>query len=128
MLPVCGLLNCSYTTLSTWIDKYLEVRFPGLVASIKHDNVPQKLSQEQKQELKKIVLDKSPQDFGINRNLWTGKVEYLFSPRGLEVAVVTVERFIERVSRLDEQNATAIAFPNAIAVGYRLKLELRGLS
>ncbi|MBC6473197.1 MAG: helix-turn-helix domain-containing protein [Hormoscilla sp. GM102CHS1] len=36
-LEVCGILNCSYTTLSTWIDKYLEVRFPGLVAPIRHD-------------------------------------------------------------------------------------------
>ena len=23
-LEVCGILNCSYTTLSTWIDKYIE--------------------------------------------------------------------------------------------------------
>jgi len=32
---------------------------------------------------------------------------YWFSPRGLEVAVVTVERFMERVRRLYEQNVTA---------------------
>lgn len=73
-LEVCGILNCRYTTLSNWIDKYLEGGFQGLVAPIRHSGSPQKLSQEQKQELKEIVLDKSPQDFGINRNLWTGKV------------------------------------------------------
>ncbi|NEP62463.1 MAG: hypothetical protein F6K31_36965 [Symploca sp. SIO2G7] len=32
---------------------------------------------------------------------------YRFSPQGLAVAVVTVERFFERVRRLYEQNATA---------------------
>ncbi|NEP79500.1 MAG: reverse transcriptase [Okeania sp. SIO3B3] len=36
-----------------------------------------------------------------------GFLGYLFSPRGLAVAVVTVERFFERVRRLYEQNATA---------------------
>lgn len=73
-LQVCSLLKCTYVTLTNWIDIYLEGGLQGLVKPIKHKNTPQKLSVEQKKELKQIILEKSPQDFGIDRNFWTVKV------------------------------------------------------
>ena len=32
------------------------------------------LGPEQKQELKRIILEQSPRDYGINRNIWTGEI------------------------------------------------------
>lgn len=44
-----------------------------LTESIKHQ-VPQKLNWEQKQEIKQMLLEKTPRDYGIDRNLWTAKI------------------------------------------------------
>ena len=69
-LQVCSLIGCSYNTLTSWIDKYLAGGLQGLVELIKHKNAPQRLSPEQKQELKQIILEQSPWDYGISRNIW----------------------------------------------------------
>jgi len=73
-LQVCCLIGCRYNTLTSWIDKYIEGGLSGLVAPIKHKNAPQRLSSEQKQELKRMLLEQSPQDYGITRNIWTGEI------------------------------------------------------
>ena len=73
-LQVCTIIGCSYNTLNDWIDKYIEGGLSKLVEAIKHTNVPQQLSQEQRQELKEMILEKSPRDYGIARNIWTGDI------------------------------------------------------
>lgn len=73
-LQVCGLIGSRYNTLTSWIDKYIEGGLSGLIAPIKHKNAPQRLSPEQKQELKRIILKQSPRDYGISRNIWTGEI------------------------------------------------------
>lgn len=70
---VSQLLNCTYKTLTSWIDKYLEGGLEKLTESIKH-RVPQRLSPVQKQEFKQMLLEQTPLDYGIDRNLWTAKV------------------------------------------------------
>lgn len=45
-----------------------------MVVPIKHQNAPQRLSPEQKQELKQIILEQTPRDYGITRNLWTAEI------------------------------------------------------
>ncbi len=66
-------LNCTYKTLTTWMDKFLEGGLEKLTESIKHQ-APQKLNEEQKQEIKQMLLEKTPRDYGIDRNLWTAKI------------------------------------------------------
>lgn len=73
-LQVCHLIGCTYNTLTSWIDKYIEGGLLGLVAPIQHKNAPQRLSPEQKQELKRMLLEQSPHDYGITRNIWTGEI------------------------------------------------------
>ena len=73
-LKVCTIMRCSYNTLNDWMDKYIEGGFNKLVEAIKHTNVPQQLSKAQKQTLKRMVLDQSPRDYGIARNIWTGDI------------------------------------------------------
>ena len=73
-LQVCRSIGCAYNTLSSWIDKYIEGGLLGLVVPIKHQNAPQRLSPEQKQELKQIILEQTPRDYGITRNLWTAEI------------------------------------------------------
>ncbi len=73
-LQVCGLIGSRYNTLTSWLDKYLHGGLEGLVAPIKHQKAPQRLSQEQKQQLKQIILEQSPHDYGISRNIWTGEI------------------------------------------------------
>jgi transposase len=72
-LQVCKLMGCSYNTLSGWIDKFINEGLEGLVEPITH-KVPQRLSSDQKEELKKILLNQRPQDYGIDRNIWTGEL------------------------------------------------------
>ena len=73
-LKVCTIMGCSYNTLNDWMDKYIEGGLNKLVEAIKHINVAQQLSQEQKQALKRMILEQSPRDYGIARNIWTGDI------------------------------------------------------
>lgn len=69
-IEVSALVNCTYKTLSTWIDKFLEGGLSGLVQPITHQ-VASKLNLEQRQELKIMLLEQKPTDYGIDRNIWT---------------------------------------------------------
>ncbi len=71
---VCRSLGCSYNALTKWMDVVLLDGLKQLVAPIKHPNTPQCLSPEQKQELKRMILEQSPRDYGVSRNLWTAVV------------------------------------------------------
>ena len=70
---VSQLVDCTYKTLTSWIDKYLEGGLEKLTESIKHQ-VPQRLNPEQKQQFKQMLLQQTPIDYGIDRNLWTAKI------------------------------------------------------
>jgi len=72
-IEVSKLLNCTDKTITTWIDKFLEGGLKMLTAPIRHQ-VKERLNPEQKQELKRIILSKTPKDYGIDRNIWTGKI------------------------------------------------------
>ena len=61
---VSQLLSCTYKTLTSWIDKYLEDGLEKLTEPIKHQ-VPQRLNTAQKQQFKQILLQQTPIDYGI---------------------------------------------------------------
>lgn len=67
------IVGCVERTLTTWIDIYLEQGLIGLTVPIRHQK-PQKLNGEQKQQLKVILLEQNPTDYGIDRYIWTGKI------------------------------------------------------
>ncbi|BDM80309.1 hypothetical protein AM10699_31770 [Acaryochloris marina MBIC10699] len=75
-------VGCSYDTLTRWMDKYLDGGLQGLVQSIRHQK-PSRLSPEEQQQLKEMVLTQRPTDYGIDRNMWTGAI----------LAVVIEQRF-----------------------------------
>lgn len=66
-------VGCRYDTLTSWIDKYLEGGLSGLVSPIQHQK-PSRLSPEQQQQLKEMVLTQRPTDYGYDRHLWTGAI------------------------------------------------------
>lgn len=70
---VSELVNCTYKTLSSWIDKYLEGGLKKITEPIKHQT-PQRLNPTQKQKFKQMLLEQTPIDYGIDRNLWTAKI------------------------------------------------------
>lgn len=70
---VSELVKCTYKTLSTWIDKFLEGGLNELVKPITHQ-VSSKLDLEQRKELKIMLLSQKPTDYGIDKNIWTGKI------------------------------------------------------
>ena len=70
---VSQLVSCTYKTLTSWIDKYLEGGLEKLTEPIKHQ-VPQRLNTTQKQQFKQMLLQQTPIDYGIDRNLWTAKI------------------------------------------------------
>lgn len=72
-IEVSTLINCTYKTLSTWIDKFLEGGLNELVQPITHQ-VAARLNLEQRQDLKIMLLEQKPTDYGIDRNIWTGEI------------------------------------------------------
>jgi len=66
-------LKLSYKTTGTWLKIYLKKGLLGLVEK-KSSHSKQRLSPSQKQELKEILLTKTPQDYGFDRYIWTGEI------------------------------------------------------
>jgi transposase len=66
-------LGCSNTSLASWLDCYLVKGLEGLVEDIRHQK-PERLTQEQKQQLQTWLLDKQPVDFGLEAYIWTAKL------------------------------------------------------
>lgn len=66
-------LGCRYDTLTNWIDKYLSDGLMGLVTPIRHQK-PSRLTPEQQQQLKAMVLTQRPADYGYDRHLWSGAI------------------------------------------------------
>jgi transposase len=70
---VTQLLGCNYVTLTQWIDKFLSGGLHKLTEPITH-LVPSRLNPEQQLELKGMLLEQKPTDYGIDRYIWTGKI------------------------------------------------------
>ena len=70
---VTQILGCNYKSLTKWIDKFLEGGLPKLTQPITHQ-VPCRLQPSQQLELKKMLLEQKPTDYGIDRYIWTGKI------------------------------------------------------
>lgn len=70
---VCEEVGCTYETLTSWIDLYLKGGLSELVRPIRHQK-PSRLSLEQQQQLKVMVLTQRPSDYGIERQMWTGAI------------------------------------------------------
>jgi transposase len=70
---VCQQVGCSYDTLTRWLKKYLSGGLNELVSAITHQK-PSRLSSEQQQQLKVMVLEHRPTDYGIDRQMWTGAI------------------------------------------------------
>ena len=66
-------VRCARQTLITWIDMYCTGGLDSLTQAIK-SNKPEKISDEQKVELKRMLLENKPTDYSIDRQLWTGKI------------------------------------------------------
>lgn len=72
-LEVAATIGVTYKTLSQWIDLFLDGGLEQLTRPITHDK-PSRLSPEQKQLLKQMVLEQFPTDYGIDKWIWTGEV------------------------------------------------------
>ena len=70
---VAQIVGRTDLTIAKWIGKYLENGLEGLVEPIKHQ-VKERLNPEQQQEIKGMVLNDSPTKYGIDREIWTGKI------------------------------------------------------
>ena len=70
---VMAKLGCARQSLISWIDLYCEGGLEALVRDIKSNRI-QRLSQEQKEKLKKMLLEEKPTDYEIDRQIWTGKI------------------------------------------------------
>jgi transposase len=66
-------VRCARQTLITWIDMYCSGGLESLTKAIK-SNKPEKLSGEQRVELKRMLLENKPTDYSIDRQIWTGKI------------------------------------------------------
>jgi transposase len=65
-------IDCARKSLIIWIDRYCEGGLKALATPMK-SNRKQKLGKEEKGELKKMLLEQKPTDYGIDRQIWTGK-------------------------------------------------------
>lgn len=72
-LQVSEQVGCSYDTLTSWLRKYLQGGLKALVSPIRHQK-PSRLSVEQQQQLKEMILTQRPTEYGIERQMWTGAI------------------------------------------------------
>lgn len=70
---VAEQLGCTYKTLTTWIDEFIQGGLAQLTQPITHQ-VQSRLSPENKQELKRMILEQRPTDYGIDKYIWTGAI------------------------------------------------------
>lgn len=66
-------LGCARESIATWLDMYDEEGLKGLTKLVKREK-PQSLSKEQKVEMKVMLLEQKPTTYGIDRQIWTGKI------------------------------------------------------
>lgn len=91
-------VGCRYDTLTCWIDKFLDGGLRGLVQPIRHRK-PSRLTPEQQQQLKEMVLTQHPTDYGIDRNMWTGAILSVVIEQRFEVQLKD-SRIYELLSEL----------------------------
>jgi transposase len=70
---VAQQVGCSYVTLTEWIDKFIKGGLLELTKLITHQ-VSSRLNESQQMELKRMILESRPTDYGIDRAIWTGKI------------------------------------------------------
>ena len=66
-------VGCARQSLTTWIDMYCQGGLEALCKPLKSKR-KQKLGDEEKLELRKMLLEQHPTDYGIDRQLWTAKI------------------------------------------------------
>jgi transposase len=66
-------LGCARESIATWLDMYDEQGLKGLTKLVKRKKT-QSLSKEQKAEMKVMLLEQKPTTYGIDRQIWTGKI------------------------------------------------------
>lgn len=91
-------VGCCYDTLTRWMDKFLDVGLQSLVQPIRHQK-PSRLTPEQQQQLKEMVLTQRPTDYGIDRNMWTGAILSVVIEQRFEVQLKD-SRIYELLSEL----------------------------
>ena len=70
---VIAKVGCARESIATWLDMYDEQGMKGLTKLVKREKV-QSLSKEQKAEIKVMLLEQKPTTYGIDRQIWTGKI------------------------------------------------------
>ena len=65
---VMARLGCARQSLITWIDLYYQKGLIGLVTPTKSKRV-QRLSDREKEEIKKMLLEQKPTDYAIDRQI-----------------------------------------------------------
>jgi len=63
--------NVSFKTIINWVHRFNQNGIEGLIDKEKPGR-KSRLTEEQKQEIKDILLNKSPEDFSYNSATWTG--------------------------------------------------------
>lgn len=86
---VCKLVRCTYQSLDTWITTILEEGMDqGLVklATPTNKTYSWRLPEEKRAEFRNIVLTKTPQDYGMDELVWTGRtlMQFLLENWGVE--------------------------------------------
>ena len=83
---VINHLGCARQSLITWIDLYCQEGLKGLVTATKTNRI-QRLGEREKEEMKKMLLEQKPTDYGIDRQIWTGKIiiEVIYARWGVKL-------------------------------------------
>ena len=79
------LCNSSFKQICNWVHRFEQEGLKGLKDKPKSGK-PSRLSSEQKKELKMVLHNNKPSEFGYNKTTWTGPLlmEYIKSTYGIE--------------------------------------------
>ena len=70
---VSAKVGCARESIATWLDIYDEKGLKGLTKLVERER-GQSLSKEQKAEMKLMLLEQKPTTYGLDRQIWTGKI------------------------------------------------------
>jgi len=102
---ISRILGCTYKTLTTWIDIFLDKGLEILVLPSKR-NVKQRLSLEEKAKLKEMIIKELPLNYGIDRNIWTGEIlaEVIYKKWGVSYKLSRIYEILHEIG-LSHQRA-----------------------
>lgn len=94
-----SIYNTSFKSICNWVNKLNEGGIEALKDKVKPGR-NHRLSDEQKMEIKELVLNKSPEEYNYNSSTWTGLllIDWIKNNFGIEYKKAQIYNILKRLN------------------------------